>query len=168
MRIALALLFVASVMTLSTSATADGDKVLLCPDGEDCTVITCGSDFCTVYHCSGGTCTDVGQYPNPNSGGGDGGSESTSLGMTSESGEGTNAKSSITDDQVLPLYGPSPGLSCGSQRCVIKTCNELECSLIGFEEGRAISLGSFKNNDSVVELIAEDFRNTGRESEKQR
>lgn len=163
MRFSIALLFSFSSLILSGPAIADGDKVLICPDGETCIVHTCSADTCTVFYCGNGTCEPVTSYPNPDSGGG---SESTSSGVTSEARESRSLEP-LKGDQVVPIYG-APGLSCGTQRCVIKTCNELECTLFGFERGRSVSLGSFDNDASLIERIAEDFRNSGQGSDKQR
>jgi len=59
------------------------------------------------------------------------------------------------------VVGANEGVSCGQRRCAVKTCNEFECSLIGFDAGQAITLGTFENTDSVIHAIAEDFRNNG-------
>lgn len=161
MNMKLATVFALALLGYSVSSAAADKDLIRC---DSCTVITCDDETCTVYECSDGTCTEIGAYPNPD--GGDGGSGSSSLGVTSENADGERL-TSAKGDGIRPLYGPRGGLDCGQQRCLIKSCNEMQCTLIGFESGQSISLGSFDNNDAVMDRIAEDFRNADETFEKE-
>lgn len=138
--LALLLIFVGS------ASSADQPNVMLCPD-DGCFVVTCDSEMCTIHHCQGGHCNPIWSYPKPDGGG---------------SGESTAQSSSTTEqgqtNAVKPLFGPQGGgLNCGQQRCVIKTCSDSQCSVVGFDAGNSSILGSVENNDSLVEEIAKDF-----------
>lgn len=162
---ALTVLLVSScLVALSSSAMGDGNKVMICPDGEICIVHTCGADTCSIWYCGNGECRRVVEYPRSNAG--DGSVLSEALTGTESEVGGYQEIPLLKGEQVVPTLG-GPGLSCGTQRCVIRTCNELQCKLMGFEGGRGILLGTFDNQNSVMELIAEDFLNRGGGSDKQ-
>ena len=158
----LAKAFVLAVAFQAASAMANSPDVLICPD-EGCSIITCNDETCTVWNCSGGQCSDVGNFPNPNPGGsGDGASGSSSPGVTAADRDSTNAGLTRSQDAV-PLFGPVGGLDCRQQRCAVKTCNELQCALLGFDSGSAVLLGRFNNEDVLIDTIASDFIKSGRD-----
>lgn len=139
---------------------ADSPDVLICPD-DGCAIVTCSADECSIWVCRDGDCQIEVTFPNPNPGGsGASGDQVASFTPEGESNYDSNKSLSHKSGdakKVLPLYGPVGGLHCRQERCTVKTCSDFECSLIGFDNGRAIMLGKFDNNDEVIHKIAEDF-----------
>lgn len=152
-------LLVVLMLVYAVPASADGDKeVFRCDSG--CTVITCDTDVCTVYECENGSCEEIGHYPNPDSGSGSSASSSVTAENPDDVGNGLTKQG----EAITPIYGAGGGLNCAQNRCVIKTCSSLECSLVGFDSGEIFLLGTANNDDTVFESIAKDFKNGNRAS----
>ena len=49
------------------------------------------------------------------------------------------------------------GIDCGDQRCAVKVCGPLQCSVLGFDNGQSVLLGSHDNVDAVFDEIGRDF-----------
>lgn len=100
---------------------------------EACYIISCNSLECNLLLCDGGFCTVVASWPNPNE--------------------------SAPPDELDGTKGLSSAAlaSFRSERIVVKTCNQLQCSVYGIEAGEATLLGRFDNISAVIDEIAQDF-----------
>lgn len=132
----------AALLVLLFAATANADSIN-CTGG--CTIITCNAEVCKVSYCNDSGCKEVGEYQNPHP---ENARDQSSSGVDSTETASSSVYGSAAD---------SSGLNCGTQRCVVKTCNDVECQVIGFEKGQLVPLGSVKNSEAQINRLADQF-----------
>lgn len=99
-----------------------------------CTIITCDGTTCVVYRCSAGVCKEVGNYPDE---------QEKSLG-------GRYDELTLDPDDA-------DGLNCYAQRCAVKTCDKLNCSVYGFDRGSVSVLAVLENTDAIADGVIAGF-----------
>lgn len=122
-------LVVLSLAWTSNSAVA-GDPAQDCSGG--CWIVTCGASTCTLWRCDSGGCREVSTFPN--------------IERSSDSDAGA-AFNAATDSET----------GCTTERCVVKVCGPLECSLYGLEGNRSSLLGQFDNSEARLGEVARAF-----------
>ena len=118
-----------------------------CTDG--CWIVTCQSGQCTLWRCDANGCTSQAEFPAPetiDNARSDNGLQSD---KTPEAGGKKPSRTGPTE--------PAAGIYCGTQRCAVKVCDELHCSIFGLSGGNARLLGTHDNVDAILEQIGKDF-----------
>ena len=106
-----------------------------------CTIITCSGSECKVYHCSGGVCTPIGSFPNPNQ----------VQGSPIEDGSSTASNFSQTEDgRFLSCNNPSG--------CAVLTCGDIQCQVVGFHNGTSSALGIVDGPGESAEAMLRLFQ----------
>lgn len=127
-------LFLVVAILASGSALA---QVHDCSGG--CWIVTCNGNQCTLWRCDSDGCRDVSNFEK----------EEIQSNVTS-------GQQSFQQSKSKPVESRS-GIDCGDQRCAVKVCGPLQCSIFGFDNGQSILLGSHDNVDAILNEIGMDF-----------
>jgi len=121
-------------------------QVFECPE-TGCHIITCDGGHCALWYCEGTDCTIVTTWEREV----DEIESSAKIDSSESSGHQFHKPS-----RQKPVESLS-GIDCGDQRCAVKVCGPLQCSVLGFDNGQSVLLGSHDNVDAVFDEIGRDF-----------
>ncbi len=143
--------FFLSFAFLQANASAE-DRV--CDVG--CDITTCGSTHCTIYECGAGTCSEKDVIA----------ADAVELApgyhseMTSEAGaDYQKSRAAAGNSGILFAYDD---FNCGQVRCIIKSCVEGECSVIGFDQQDMKVLGVHEDTESSFNQLVREFMSAPR------
>jgi len=118
-----------------TSSLVLAEPVHDCSGG--CWIVTCGGSSCTLWRCDATGCTVETTFPN-------------------------NLVRSTSPESPGDTFGAST-TACTTERCVVKVCELLECSLYGLDGNRSSLLGRLGNADGHLCEIARAFMEAPRD-----
>jgi len=121
---------------IATSVIWTSDSAFATDPVHDCSngcwIVTCSGATCTLWRCDQDGCRVETTFPN-------------------------QVRGSEADGQWSGIDG-----GCTTDRCVVKVCGPLECSLYGLEGDRSSLLGRFENSDGHLSEIARAFMESPR------
>ncbi|HEX7111086.1 MAG TPA: hypothetical protein VF216_01485 [Mizugakiibacter sp.] len=122
--------FVLGLLALSVTPAARADTGPIdCTNG--CTIVTCATTPCTVWHCDSNGCIPVGQYqriPHP---------------QAAPQPQASVQQYKPAFDQVCDIAGKQP--------CAVKTCQGDRCTILMFDGKSFVTVGQVDNVEKMIE-----------------
>ncbi|MGY6554388.1 MAG: hypothetical protein ACXIUM_07690 [Wenzhouxiangella sp.] len=107
-----------------------------------CVVVTCDATQCNVYHCVGGVCTPIGSFPRHD--------DQVNSAPSDDGLAAAFKPTQVTGAEVLVCEDPSG--------CAVVTCVDTECQVVGFHDGKAITLGTVEGFCKTAEAMLRLFQ----------